>query len=149
MYPALLHTHNLLRWVVLIAGLITLVQAFRGLDGSRPYAGTRKVGLIFTSGLHLQLLLGLGLFVVSPFIQAAMADMKATMADRAVRFFVAEHPTLMVVAVVVATIGSIVAKNAANDAARHRKALVFTAVTLLLILAGIPWQRPMMPGMGG
>jgi hypothetical protein len=75
--------------------------------------------------------------------------MKATMADRAVRFFVAEHPTLMVVAVVVATIGSIVAKNAPDDASRHRKALVFTAVTLLLILAGIPWQRPLMPGMGG
>jgi hypothetical protein len=55
----------------------------------------------------------------------------------------------MVVAVVVATIGSIVAKNAPNDASRHRKALVFTSVTLLLILVGIPWQRPMMPGMGG
>ncbi|MFN0100138.1 MAG: hypothetical protein ACKVS7_15825 [Gemmatimonadaceae bacterium] len=149
MHPALLHTHNLLRWVVLIAGVITLVQAFRGLDGSRPYASTRKIGLIFTSGLHVQLVIGLALFVVSPFIQSAMSDMKATMADRAVRFFVAEHPTLMVAAVVVATIGGIVAKNAANDAARHRKALVFTAVTLLLILVGIPWQRPLMPGMGG
>jgi len=49
----------------------------------------------------------------------------------------------------VATIGSIVSKNAADDAARHRKLLVFTVFTVLLLLAGIPWQRPLMPGMGG
>lgn len=149
MHPALLHTHNLLRWVVLLAGVVTLVQALRGLDGTRPYAGTRKVGLLFMSGLHLQLVIGLTLFVVSPFVQGAMANMEVTMADRALRFFIAEHPTMMVAAVVIATVGSIVAKNAADDRARHRKALVFTAVTLLLILAGIPWQRPLMPGMGG
>ena len=49
----------------------------------------------------------------------------------------------------VSTVGSIVAKHAPDDAARHRKLLVFTAVALLLLLAGIPWQRPLMPGMGG
>jgi hypothetical protein len=41
----------------------------------------------------------------------------------------------------------VVAKNAADDAARHRKALLFVLLTLGLILAGIPWQRPLLPGM--
>jgi hypothetical protein len=144
---ALLHTHNLLRWIILILAVLTLVKAAQGLSGTRPYAPTRKIGVMFMASLHLQLLLGLALFMTSPLIAAARADMQAAMAARDIRFFIAEHPTLMVVATIVATIGSIVAKNAADDRAKHRKLLVFTAIAVLLMLAGIPWQRPMFPGM--
>lgn len=149
MNPALLHTHNTLRWVILIVGLYAIVKSMQGLKGDRPYASARRVGIVFMATLHLQLITGLLLFVVSPLVHQAMGDMKSTMADAATRFFIAEHPTLMVIAVVVATIGSIVAKNAADDAARHRKLLVFTVVAMLLLLGGIPWQRPLLPGMGG
>lgn len=148
MHAALLHTHNLLRWVVLLLGALALVRAYQGISGDRPYATARRVGVFFVASLHLQLLLGLALFLVSPMIKLAMTDMRATMSDAATRFFVAEHPTVMVAAVVLMTIGGIVAKNAANDAARHRKALVFIAITMLLLLAGIPWQRALFPGMG-
>jgi uncharacterized membrane protein len=149
MHSALLHTHNLLRWVILLAGLYAIVKSMQGLKGDRPYASARRVGVVFMASLHLQLITGLLLFVVSPLVHVAMSDMKSTMADAATRFYIAEHPTLMVIAVVVATIGSIVAKNAPDDAARHRKLLVFTVVTMLLLLGGIPWQRPLLPGMGG
>lgn len=148
MYSALLLSHNALRWLIVAAGVLTIIRAVQGLKGDRPYAPTRRIGVLFMVSLHLQLLTGLLLFVVSPFIGAAMADLKAAMADSATRFFVAEHPTLMVIAVVVMTVGSIVAKNAAADAARHRKLLVFAVVTMLLLLAGIPWQRALVPGMG-
>lgn len=149
MHPALLHTHNALRWIVLVAGLLTLVKAAGGLRGDRPYDAARRAGVAFMASLHLQLVLGLLLFVVSPMVHQAMGDMAATMQDPGTRFFIAEHPTLMVIAVVVATVGSIISKNADNDAARHRKLLVFTVVTLLLLLGGIPWQRPLLPGLGG
>lgn len=148
MHAALLHTHNLLRWVVLLLGALALVRAYQGISGDRPYATARRVGVFFVASLHLQLLLGLALFLVSPLIKLAMTDMRATMSDAATRFFVAEHPTLMVAAVVLMTIGGIVAKNAANDAAKHRKALVFIAITMLMLLFGIPWQRALFPGMG-
>ncbi|MDH5234779.1 MAG: hypothetical protein OEW77_07435 [Gemmatimonadota bacterium] len=148
MHAILLNTHNLLRWVVLALGVLALLKAYQGISGDRPYADARRTGLFFTAALHTQLLLGLVLFVTSPFIKTAMSDMKATMGDAATRVFVAEHPTVMVIAVVLMTIGGIVAKNAANDAARHRKALVFIAITMVMILWGIPWQRPLFPGMG-
>ncbi len=139
----LLHSHNALRWAILVTGIVALVAASRGLGGDRPYAAARRAGVAFMVTLHLQLLLGLTLFFTSPFIGKAMSELKATMADAPTRFFVAEHPMLMVAAVVLATIGGIVAKNAPNDASKHRKALVFVGVTLLLILAGIPWGRPL------
>ncbi|MDQ8145198.1 MAG: hypothetical protein P3A32_03595 [Gemmatimonadota bacterium] len=141
----ILAIHNILRWAVLLTGLLALVQAARGLDGRTPFAKTRPLLLAFTANLHLQLLLGLALFVVSPTVKAYMADMAGTMRDGSRRFFIAEHPTLMVAAVLLATIGGVVAKNAADDAARHRRALVFTVITMLVLLAGIPWSRPLLP----
>ena len=141
----ILAIHNILRWAVLLTGLLALVQTARGLDGRTPFAKTRPLLLAFTANLHLQLLLGLALFVVSPTVKAYMADMAGTMRDGSRRFFIAEHPTLMVAAVLLATIGGVVAKNAADDAARHRRALVFTVITMLVLLAGIPWSRPLLP----
>lgn len=147
MHAALLHTHNLLRWAVLVLGALAILRAAQGLSGDRPYAATRKVTAMFMGSLHLQLLLGLLLYLFSPTVQAAMRDMEATMADADLRFFVAEHPTLMVVAAVLMTVGAIVAKNAATEAARHRKALVFSGLTMAIVLWGIPWQRALFPGM--
>lgn len=147
MYLAVLHTHNLLRWVVLVLGVLAFVKALQGLSGDRPYKTARGAGVLFTASLHLQLLLGLLLFMVSPFVKAAMRDMAATMAVRDVRFLIAEHPTFMVVATILMTIGGIIAKNAPNDAARHRKAAIFIGLTMALVLWGIPWQRALFPGM--
>ncbi|MBM3885556.1 MAG: hypothetical protein FJ361_06880 [Gemmatimonadetes bacterium] len=141
----ILAIHNLLRWAVLLTGILAIVQAVRGLDGRTPFAKTRPILLAFTANLHLQLLIGLTLFVVSPTVKAYMADMAATMRDGSRRFFIAEHPTLMVAGVLLATIGGVIAKNAPDDAARHRRALIFTVLTVLLILAGIPWSRPLLP----
>ena len=147
MYSVLLLSHNTLRWVVLALGIAAIVNAAQGLRGDRPYPKARRIGVFFTASLHLQLLLGLALFGVSPFIRDAMRDMQATMAEPARRFFVAEHPTLMVIAAILMTVGSIVAKNATDDASRHRKLLIFAGFTMALLLAGIPWQRALFPGM--
>jgi hypothetical protein len=141
----ILAIHNLLRWAVLLTGLLAIVQTVRGLNGRTPFAKTRPLLLAFTANLHLQLLIGLSLFVVSPTVKAYLADMAGTMRDGSRRFFIAEHPTLMVAAVLLATIGGVIAKNAPDDAARHRRALGVTVVTLLLLLAGIPWSRPLLP----
>lgn len=148
MHSALLHTHNLLRWFVLILGVLALVRAFQGLSGDRPYAAARRAGVFFMASLHIQVFLGLALFMVSPLVQNGMQDMRTTMADASIRFFIAEHPMVMLIAAILMTIGSIVAKNAANDSARHRKALIFIAVTMAMILWAIPWQRALFPGMG-
>jgi hypothetical protein len=147
MHSTLLVAHNLLRWAVLILGVLALVKASQGLSGDRPYAAARRAGVLFMASVHLQVLIGLVLFVSSPFIKAALDDMGPAMSDRSVRFFIAEHPMLMIAAAILLTIGNLVAKNAANEAARHRKALVFIGLTLLMILYAIPWQRPLVPGM--
>jgi hypothetical protein len=147
MHSALLHTHNLLRWAVLILGVIAFVKALQGMKGDRPYGPARGAGLLYTASLHLQLLLGLLLYMVSPAVKAIMRDMQAAMGDSGMRFIVVEHPTIMVVATILMTIGGIIAKNAANDASKHRKAAIFIGITMGMVLWGIPWQRALFPGM--
>ncbi|HRN54588.1 MAG TPA: hypothetical protein PK788_13925 [Gemmatimonadaceae bacterium] len=147
MHAALLHTHNLLRSVVLLLGLLAIVRSAQGLGGSTPFAAARKALAMFMGAVHLQVLIGLLLLMNSPIVHAAMRDMEATMSDRALRQVVVEHPTLMVLAAILVTIGSLVAKNRATDAARHKLGLTFAVITMVVILAGIPWQRALFPGM--
>jgi hypothetical protein len=91
--------------------------------------------------VHLQLLAGLGLWFVSPAVAAARASMGDTMKDPALRRLVVEHPFLMVLAVVAATVSGVLVKKAPHSAAKARKALIGTLVTLALVAAVIPWQR--------
>lgn len=147
MHAALLHTHNLVRWVILVLGVLALVRNAQGMGGNAPFAAARKALGMFMGAVHLQVLLGLLLLMNSPLVRAAMRDMETTMSDRTLRQIVVEHPTMMVLAAILITIGSIVAKNRPTDASRHKTGLTFTAITMLVILAAIPWQRALIPGM--
>jgi hypothetical protein len=141
LYTILLFLHSLLRWVVLFAGFYAVSRAWQGRQGKKPYEKADRLGsLVFVSGLHLNLILGLVLyFALSPITTAAFSDMAQAMKTAALRFFVVEHPFGMLVGVVVATVGSARVKRAADDAARHKRALTFYAIALLVVLASIPW----------
>lgn len=143
----LLAIHNLMRWAVLLTAIVALLRARKGLNGGIDYAsGARQSLFIFTMSVHLQLVLGLVLFGTSALTRGAMRDMGAAMKDPGTRFFIAEHPTLMLAAVVVATLTGVLARRGPDDAVRHRRAAIGVALALGLILAGIPWQRAMLPG---
>jgi len=139
MYGFLSSAHNLLAWAVLIVGVLILSRA-----GSRRATWSEAdTGLVqkLTLLVHLQLLAGLGLWFVSPAVAAARASMSTTMKDPALRRLVVEHPFLMVLAVIVATVSSVRVKKASDSATKAKRALVGTLVTLALVAAVIPWQR--------
>jgi hypothetical protein len=153
MHTGLLHLHNLLRWVVLVAGVIAVVRAQLALSGQKPYV--RAPGFAFVTVLHTQLLLGFVLyFGTSGLVATFLAAPGASMKDAVLRFFGVEHLVMMLAAVVVATIGSARARRAADDETKNRTSRTFFAVALVLLLAGIPWPfrtggtgRAWLPGM--
>jgi predicted membrane channel-forming protein YqfA (hemolysin III family) len=59
------------------------------------------------------------------------------------RFFVVEHPFGMVVSLALAHIGRARLKRATDSGVRHRTALIFFGLSLLVMMASIPW--PAMP----
>ncbi|WP_411281497.1 hypothetical protein [Gemmatimonas sp.] len=139
MYGILIGTHNLLAWAVLIVGVLVIARAIsRSATWSEADTGlVRKLTLL----VHLQLLAGLGLWFVSPAVTAARGAMSDTMKDPALRRLVVEHPSLMIVAAIAATVSGVLVKKASGSAAKAKKALIGTLITLALVAAVIPWQR--------
>lgn len=99
------------------------------------------MSLIFS---HIQLVVGIALFVISPQIKAAMQyiseqGMGEMMKNAALRFWFVEHPVGMVVGIALITIGRISSKKAKDDQAKFKKIALYFTVGLLVIFASIPW----------
>jgi hypothetical protein len=144
MYSLLLFLHSWLRWIALVAGLFALIKAIGGMNGKRPWTtGDAKAGLYFITSLDLQLLIGLALYLVfSPTVQVAFSNIGAAMRNPEYSFFVDEHSSCMSIAIDLAHVGRVRSKKARTDAVRFTSAAIFYGLSLLIILASIPW-----PGM--
>jgi hypothetical protein len=150
MYSLFLALHNIVRWVVLILLIIAVVRAFIGWFGKREWSQTdRKLGLFTTIGIDIQLLLGLLLyFFLSPITRSAFQDFGAAMGVGDLRFYALEHALYMVLAVVFAHLGSVLPKKASASDSKFKRAALCFSLALVLILIGIPWGRPLLPGLG-
>lgn len=141
MHNTLLLIHSLLRWAILLAGIWAVLRAFMGVSGKSPFTGAdKKAGLFFMIFFDLQLVAGLLLyFVTSPVVKTALADMKVAMKESVLRFYAVEHITMAVIAFVLVHIGYSKVKKAATSAQKHKTALIFFGIALLLVLLLTPW----------
>jgi len=146
MYPGLLHSHNGLRWLVLLALLISIVLAFTGWFSKRKRSKADNVsGLLLTIFMDIQFLLGMVLNAfVSPITKTAFNDFGAAMKNSDIRFYAVEHILVMVIALILVHIGRVKSKNESAPWKGHRAAAIYYTISLLLILAAIPWERALM-----
>lgn len=130
--------HSGLRWVALVLLVLTVVRSVSGWRGNTPFSeGQRKLGLFTMITLHIQLLVGLMVYMTRGWI--GMLKAEGTMSNSYTRFFAVEHGSLMVLAIVLGTLGYSLSKRAADDATKHRKQAMYFGLALVLILAAIPW----------
>jgi len=143
MYTGLLHTHNLFRWLVLAVALLAIVLAFSGWFGKRNWKKIDNIsGLLFTMFVDIQLVVGLILYAfVSPITRSAFADFGAAMKNEVLRFYAIEHFVMMLIALILVHIGRSKSKKAVVVNKKHRSAAIFYTIALVIILAGIPWDR--------
>ncbi|MGH7654181.1 MAG: hypothetical protein ACREN6_05910 [Gemmatimonadaceae bacterium] len=138
----LLIIHSYLRWLVLLAGVLAIFRMTRGYSSGAVYGPTdRRYAAIFVGIFDLQFLIGLILYGTSPLTRGAMQNMTTAMQDPHTRFFVAEHPMMMFVALCVAHGASIWSRKATVDRAKFMRASLGFSLAMGLILAGIPWFR--------
>lgn len=145
MHSFLLTLHSLVRWVALIFGVLAAVRAVVGWRSRGEWTPLdNRLGLFFTTGMDIQLLLGLLLYLFfSPITTNAFADFGAAMSNAEVRFFLVEHLFLMLAAVVLAHVGRAVSKRAVEAAQKHQKAALFFTLAVAAMLIAIPWSRPL------
>jgi len=141
MYPVVLTIHSILRWLVVLSAVFAIIRAITGLSFKRGWmAMDNRAGQWFTILMDLQLLLGIILyFFLSPITTAALQDFGSAMGNPATRFFAVEHIALMVLAVAVAHIGRSLSRKAPTPQQKHRRALIWFSLSLLLVLAAVPW----------
>jgi chromate transport protein ChrA len=142
METGLLHLHNALRWVVLLLLLLSIVQAFSKKES------VRSTSLFLMIAAHTMLLIGLYQVLGGRYSWANVPEGVSVMKDSFYRFYLVEHPLLMILAVVLITWARTKAKILS-----YKPASYALLVSLLMILAAMPWPfrevvgRPWFPGM--
>jgi len=152
MYNGLLHLHNLMRWVVLIFALRTIIRSLGGIGTKKVFtAGDKRVGLFYMISCDIQLLLGLGLYIIQKWYQVLVSG--GAMKNPTLRFFAVEHIVGMLIALVLVHIGYAATKKNIPDAVKFRRLFWYSLLSFIIILAMIPWpfreavSRSWFPGM--
>jgi uncharacterized membrane protein len=131
MYNGLLVAHSYLRYIVLILLIIVIITSLLGMMNKKPFTETdNKLSLFLFISTHLQLLLGLILFFVSPVVQFSSAAMK----DPSTRYWLVEHNTAMLIAIIFITLARTTSKKMTDSNAKHKRMFIFNLVALVIIV---------------
>ncbi len=134
LYSFFKYFHSGFRYVVTILILVAIINAVLGFAGKKPYTeGNRKLNLFAMISAHTQLLLGIVLYFLSPFVQFNSETMK----QPDTRYWTVEHLTMMIFAIILITIGHSRSKKAILPEAKHRSIFIFYALALLVIVVAI------------
>lgn len=141
MYTGLQHLHSGVAYLALLALILVIIYALIGsLSGREFTEKDRKIALIAFIVSHIQLLVGLILYFVSP-LGFSLLTGGGAMADSAARLTAVEHPLINIVAIVLITIGYSRAKKLESSRAKFRSIYMMYAIGLLLIISRIPWAN--------
>ncbi len=139
MYQGLLHAHSGLRWVVLFAIVYAIYDSIVGKNSGKKFSDSKLAGTLAVASIHLQFVLGLAIYFQSPWYKMLKEMGGSVMSDSVARFYTVEHPIMMLIAVLIATIGNAKAKKASTDTAAFQKRLLWFSIALLVIFIAIPW----------
>jgi hypothetical protein len=137
MYHFVQKFHSGWAYLALLLLVFAVVNSFMGMSSKKEFtAKDRKIALFGLIATHIQLLVGLILYFVSPLGSAVFGQMK----DAALRLTSLEHPLTNIIAIVLITIGWSKHKKATTSTGKFRSIAVFYGLGLLLILSRIPWK---------
>jgi hypothetical protein len=135
MYTALLKSHSGLRWVLLFSFISSIIILFRASKKGTSFKAVKPYVLITLIITHVQFIIGLALYFTSPKVIFAGTAMK----DSVQRFFLVEHISLMLIAIILVTIGYSKWKKATQASKAMRSLFNYYLIALILILVSIPW----------
>jgi NADH:ubiquinone oxidoreductase subunit 2 (subunit N) len=130
--------HSILAYAALGLLLLASFNAIFGLSSKKIFKDKDLRLSLFTLIIcHIQLLIGLILYFVSPL----GADQLGNMKDAAMRLTSLEHPLINIIALALITIGWSKHKKEESNNGKFKKIAVFYTLGLVLILSRLPWAN--------
>lgn len=140
MYSTILILHSIFRWFVLVSLCYAIFRAYRGyITQSNFSVIDNKVRHWTATIAHIQLTLGILVYIKSPTIQYYFSDFKNLISNWNLTFFGLFHFILMIVSIVIITIGSAKAKRKTIDRDKFKTMLLMFSIGLIIIFIAIPW----------
>lgn len=89
---------------------------------------------------HIQLVLGLTLYFVSPIVNYFLHNFSTAVHERSIRFFGMEHITMMLIAITLVTIGSAKTKRQTTNEQKFKTMTIWYTIAFVIIILSIPWS---------
>ncbi len=134
--------HSYWSYIVLGVLVIAILNAFIGRFSDKPFTiKDLRISLFALIVTHIQLLIGLTLYFVSPRFSAWQEGMGAIMGDSTLRLYLIEHPVTNILAVVLITMGWSMHKRQTKSRKRFMRIGLFYLMGLVLLLSRFPWSE--------
>lgn len=134
--------HSYWAYIVLIILVMAVVNAFVGIFKKKEFKSTDlRLGLFTLIVSHIQLLIGLAWYFMSPYFNQLISNTSEVMKTKEIRLLALEHPVMMIIAITLITIGWSKHKKKTTSIAKFKTFAIFYGLALLFILSRIPWTN--------
>ena len=142
MYETVKALHSYWAYLVLIVLVIAAFSAIIKTIGDKEYGPNDFRKSLFTLIVsHIQLLIGLVLYFVSPNGFNNLIANGVSGLDDDFRLLAVDHPFVGILAVALITIGYSKHKKKLTSKGKLKSIAIFYSVALIFILSRIPWQQ--------
>ncbi len=142
MYDIVKILHSYWAYLVLLVLALASINALIKFFGKKEFhAKDFRISLFTLIVSHIQLLLGLLLYFVSPRLQMwSESGVGGIMKDSVNRLYLVEHPLINIIAVALITIGYSKHKKKLTSTPKFKMLAIFYTIALVLYLSRIPWD---------
>lgn len=143
MYEIIYNLHSFFAYIVLAVLILAVLNAITGLLGKRMFTLEKdfRISLFALIVSHLQLVIGLILYFVSPKGFGAIQEFGMGGLTSAARLLAVEHPFINIIAIVFITIGWSKHKKLMEANRKFKTIAIFYGLGLLLFLSRLPWGQ--------
>jgi len=135
--------HSYWAYLVLVVLVLATLNALFKFFGNKEFeARDFRISLFTLITMHIQLLIGIILFFTKDYFSTIeqVGGMGEVMKNSALRNLIVEHPTTMIIAVVLVTMGYSKHKKKLVSKPKFKMLSIFYTLALVLVLAKIPWD---------
>lgn len=143
LYDIVYNLHSFLAYAVLAILILAVSNAITGVISKRMFTLEKdfRISLFALILSHLQLVVGLVLYFISPKGFSAIQEFGMGGMTSALRLLAVEHPFINIIALVIITIGWSRHKKLMEANRKFKTIAIFYGIGLVLILSRVPWGQ--------